>query len=177
VSGRLHGIVAEFSDAAALVAAARSLREAGVDGIEAYTPYPVEGLDRALGARRSRVPAIMLAAGLAGGAGGFLLQYVGMAFGYPLNIGGRPFNSWPAYLPSTYEIGAMAALIIGFCAFAAATRLLRLYDPVLDAPGFEGASQDRFLLCIDAGRAGFDRGLLEILLARAAAQRVAEILG
>ncbi|MBV9859388.1 MAG: DUF3341 domain-containing protein [Alphaproteobacteria bacterium] len=171
----LYGIVAEFADADRLTAAARRLREAGVAGVEAYTPYPVAELDALLDPRPSPVPAIILGAGLLGAAAGFLLQYLGMKFGYPLNIGGRPLDSWPAYIPSTYEIAVLTAIVVGFGAFATATRLSVIYEPVMDAPGFERASQDRFLLCVEAAAPGFDRGRLEALLASAMPSRIAEV--
>lgn len=168
-------VAAEFADAPALVLAAHALRGAGVRGLEAYGPNPIDGCDDVLAARPSPVPAIILAAGLAGAVGGFLLQYVPMAWAYALNIGGRPLDSWPAYLPSTYELAILAALVVGFVAFAAAAGLSRLYDPVQRVPGFERASRDCYILWLDARAAGFDSDRIEQLLVRSAARRIIEV--
>jgi hypothetical protein len=171
----VEAVAAEFADAPALVAAARVLRGAGIGGIEGFGPNPIDGLDEVLAKRRSPIPAIILAAGLAGALGGFLLQYIPMAWAYPLNIGGRPLDSWPAYLPSTYELAVLVALVVGFAAFATVTGMIRLYDPVQRFPGFERASQDRYLLWVDARDPAFDAELVERLLIHSAASRIVEV--
>lgn len=139
------GVIAAFESEEALVAAARRLHSQGI-ALETYTPYPVAAIDEILRAPPSRLPVIIFAAGMLGAAGGFLLQYWGMAVALPLNIGGRPLNSWPAFIPSTFEIAILVAFLAGFAAYIAATRLTALWDPIFAAPGFERASQDRFLL-------------------------------
>ena len=171
------GLIAEFDDAPALVSAVAALRAEGIGDIETYTPYPIDALGSILKDRPSRVPGVVLWAGLAGAAGGFLLQYAGMVFGYPLNIGGRPLDSWPAFLPSTYEIAVLSALLAGFLGFAIATGLSRLYEPVDEAPGFATASQDRFLLCLRGERSALNRERIAALLSRAPVCRVSEIPG
>ena len=178
----LAAVIAAFDSAEDLVAAVRRLREphpvasgrrgrlerllAALRlvnrrrlGIETYTPHPVEELDELLPNPPSLLPAVFLAAGLLGAAGGFLLQLWG-ASAYPINVGGRPIDSWPAFGPSTFELGALCALVVGFIAYLAATRLTRLYDPIFSAPGFERAAQDRYLLCVRGrGRLEVERAL------------------
>jgi hypothetical protein len=166
-----HGsaVIAAFETAEELLAAIASLRR-GNCAVETYTPHPVEGLDELLGRPPSRLPVVFLGAGLLGAAGGFLLQLWG-ASNYPLNVGGRPINSWPAFGPSTFEIGVLTALLVGFLAYLAAARLTRLYDPIFAAPGFQRAAQDRYLVCVKGcGRAEFE-GLIEPLRPR----RIAEV--
>src|SRR5947209_17587139 len=107
----LHGVMAEFTNAHAVLDAARSARQLGYTAVEAYTPYPVEGMAAALGHPRNRVPFIVLVGGLVGAGAGFFMMYWTMAVDYPLNVGGRPFNSWPVWIPVTFE------MLILFAAF------------------------------------------------------------
>lgn len=144
-------VIAAFGSEEELVAAVRRLRPQGV-ALETYTPYPVPAIDEILEAPPSRLPVVIFCAGILGAAGGFLLQYWGMALAFPYNVGGRPLDSWPAFMPSTFELGILAAVVFGFLAYVAATRLTALYHPIFKAPGFERASQDRFLLCVRGRR-------------------------
>lgn len=153
----LFGQMAEFGTEHHLLEAAQAARRAGFTHLDAYTPFPVHGLSDILGFRRSRVPLITLLGGLAGGATGFLLQYWVSAVAYPLNIGGRPLASWPAFVPPAYE------LTILFSAFGALLSMFFInglpmpYHPAFNTPGFERASQDRFFLCVEATDPRFDR--------------------
>ncbi len=159
-----YGILAEYADAAALVAAARRLREAGYRRFEAYSPYPVDALDSVAAEPARRLPATMAAAGIAGAAAGYLLQYWGAVIDYPLNIGGRPLDSWPAFVPACFEFGVIWAVAAGFLAFFAICRLPRLAHPIDRVPGFARASQDRFFLCVERQDPMFDRIRAEALL-------------
>ena len=154
---------------ARLVATLRRLNRRSLF-IETYTPHPVEGLDELLSRPPSRLPVVFLGAGLLGAAGGYLLQVWG-ASDYPINVGGRPINSWPAFGPSTFEIGILTALVVGFIAYIAATRLTRLYDPIFAAPGFERVTQDRYLLYVR----GRERAEIESLLAPLRPRRLVEV--
>ena len=171
----LYGVTAEFAAPEDLVEALRRLRYDGFERIETYTPIPVEDADRALGRRNSLLPLVVALACALGGGLGLFLQYYGSAIGYPVNVGGRPLASWPAFGPSTFEIAVLSAIIVGFLAFLAVNRLTMLYHPIFDAPGFEETSCDRFLLCVEAVDPHFDRERVHALLASSAAYRIADI--
>jgi hypothetical protein len=154
----LYGIIAEFERAQDLVAAARRTREAGYRRMDAYTPLPVEGLSEALGFRDSKVPMIMLIAGLLGGLGGFGLLYWGMSapISYPLNIGGRPLYGWPYFIPITFECIVLLAALSGVVGMFVVNGLPMPYHPVFNVERFELASRNRFFLCIESRDARFD---------------------
>src|SRR5262249_50263711 len=135
----------------------RRTRKQGYRRMDAYTPFPVEGLAQALGQTRRVVPLIVLIAGISGGVGGYFLQWYPMAVDFPLTIGGRPLNSWPAFVPPPFELPILCAAIASIIAMLALNRLPRLHHPIFDTPDFERASTDRFFLCIEAGDPQFDR--------------------
>ncbi|HEX3862816.1 MAG TPA: DUF3341 domain-containing protein [Stellaceae bacterium] len=152
----MSGIALEFPDETPLVQAAQRLRERGVRAIEAYTPYPVEALDALLPLPRNLLPALVFATGMLGLAGGFLLQWYGAAISYPMNIGGRPPASWPAFIPIAFEIAVLCAVTMGFVGFFALAGLPKPYQPIHALPGFERATQDRFFLVVDVADPHFD---------------------
>jgi len=140
------GLIAEFTGAETLLHAVARAREAGYTRLEAYTPYPVEGLAELLGRRRSRLPLAFLLGGLIGGGGGYFMQWYANVIGYPLNVGGRPLHSWPSFIPVTFELTILLASLCGVTALFIAMRLPKLHDPAFAVPGFERASADRFFL-------------------------------
>ena len=146
---RLHGIMAAYESPPHLRAALERARRAGYTCVDAYAPFPVPGLEGGLPGRGSPIPWIVLAAGLAGAAGAFGLQAYA-AFDYPLNVGGRPRFSWPAYIPITFELTVLCAALAGLLAFFVIARFPRLDHPVFSDPRFRRASQDRFFVCIRA---------------------------
>jgi hypothetical protein len=152
----MSGFAAEFDNEAALVAAAMRLREDGIRKIEAYTPYPVAALDGLLPRPFQLLPPLVFAAGLLGLAGGFLLQWYGAAVSYPLDIGGRPPASWPAFIPIAFEIAMLCATVAAFGGFLAMARLPQPYQPISALPGFERATQDRFFLVVDGEDSRFE---------------------
>ena len=154
---KLYGLMAEFERPEDILHAARMAWQAGYRELDAYAPYPVKGLARALGMRRSRIPSIVLIGGLAGGAVGFFMQYWSMAYDYPLNVGGRPHNSWPVFVPIAFELLVLVASFSAFLGMLFLNGLPQLHHPVFNVPGFERASQDRFFLCIEATDPQFDR--------------------
>ena len=160
----MRGLAAEFAAEGALVEAAARLHEAGLRRVEAYTPYPVAGLDDLLPRPANVLPALVFTAGIAGLAGGFLLQWYGAAVSYPLNIGGRPPASWPAFIPIAFEIAVLCAVSAGFVGFFALARLPMPYQPIAALPGFERASQDRFFLVVDDADPRFAAAGVERLL-------------
>ncbi len=151
------GLLAEFETPEALTAAVRKLRELGYRRLDTYTPYPVKPALEELDLPRSRVSLYALIAGLCGAGGAYFLEWWMNAYDYPINVGGRPPHSGPAFIPITFE---MAVLFSGFAAFIcvfAFARLPRLHHPVFEVEGFESASIDRFWLGIDAADPRFDR--------------------
>jgi len=161
----LHGLLAEFDSAAQLLAAVRALRAAaGHLVLEAYAPFPVEGLTAALGERTDRVPLAMLLGALGGGLGTFALECYAAVFDYPLNIGGRPPFSWPAFIPPALEMTLLGAAVLGVLAMLAASGLPRLRHPLFAVAAFERASSDRFFLLVRAAARGFDEAAVRALL-------------
>uniref|UniRef100_Q46SV3 Quinol:cytochrome c oxidoreductase membrane protein n=1 Tax=Cupriavidus pinatubonensis (strain JMP 134 / LMG 1197) TaxID=264198 RepID=Q46SV3_CUPPJ len=128
--------------------AARRARAAGFTHLEAFTPYPVEGLAEAIGMTADRMPLLALLGGLTGGLGGFLLQWYAAVIDYPLNIGGRPAGSWQMFVPVTFSLTILGAALTTVIGMLVANRLPRLRHPLFDAPDFEQASRHRFFLCI-----------------------------
>lgn len=154
---KVYGIMAGFEEPEQLIEAARETRRHGFTKVDAYSPFPLEGLDEALGLRPSRVPLVFLLAGAAGALAAFSLQYYIARFDYPINVGGRPLNSWPAFIPITFELTVLFAGILGFIAVLAMNRLPMPFHPVFNSSSFvEHASQDRFYLCIEASDPKFD---------------------
>ncbi|MCC9075311.1 DUF3341 domain-containing protein [Litorilinea aerophila] len=166
----LYGLMAEFEDGEALLRAARAAREQGYRRMEAYTPFPVEGLPEVLSVRGRRLPLIVLGGGLVGGATGLLLQWYAAAVNYPFNVGGRPHASWPAFIPVTFELTILVAALSAVLGMFALNGLPQPYHPVFNVAEFSAASRDRFFLCIEATDPRFDlqetRAFLETLGAR-----------
>ncbi len=153
----IYGLMAEFRTAAEILDATRRARTAGYRVMDAYTPYPVEGLATELGMTRSRIPSIVLIGGIVGGAVGFLMQYWSMAVDYPFNVGGRPPNSWPVFIPVTFEVLILVASFAAFLGMLFINGLPHPHHPVFNEPRFARASQDRFFLCIEATDPKFER--------------------
>jgi len=146
----IYGVMGEFETPEQLIQAAKKTREAGYRHVDAYAPFPVEGLSEALRLHRSWVPFITLLGGLTGGLGGFGLQYWAAAITYPQNIGGRPLNSWPAFIPVTFELTILGAALSAVLGMLALNRLPQPHHPVFNVPRFTHASTDRFFICIQA---------------------------
>lgn len=158
VKTEVYGLLAEFPSPEALRDAAERARDEGYSQMDAYTPFPVEGLAKALGKERTFIAPIMLAGGVLGGLGAYALQYYAMAMDYPLNVGGRPLHSWPAFVPVTFELTILSAAIAGFIALLFQNGLPRLHHPVFHIERFERASIDAFFLCIEAADSKYGDG-------------------
>lgn len=171
----LHGIIAEFESADELIRAAKRAREAGYTHMDAYSPFPVHGLAEAIGFEDHKVPWVVFISGVIGAVAGFALQYYVSVVDYPLNVGGRPYLSWPAFIPVTFETTVLFAAFGAFIGMLALNGLPRPYHPVFNAPRFERASQDRFFLCIEATDPRFDRVKTRQLLESMGARLVSEV--
>jgi Alternative complex III, ActD subunit len=146
----IYGLLAEFLTPEQILHAASEARKAGYKYISAYTPFAVEGLAHAIGFPRTGVPFLTLIGGLGGGLTGFGLQYWCSAISYPLNIGGRPLNSWPAFIPVTFELTILGASFFAVIGMLALNKLPQPYHPVFNVERFCRASSDRFFLCIES---------------------------
>ena len=148
--------MAEFENPNALVAATHRARLEGYRRMDAYSPFPIEELHEALGAHHTRLPLIVLIGGLCGCLGGYGLQYWVAAMAYPINVGGKPFHSWPAFIPVTFECTILVAALSAVLGMLALNGLPMPYHPVFNVPRFALASRNRFFLCIEARDPKFD---------------------
>jgi hypothetical protein len=147
---QLYGLLAEFPTADSLCAAARHVREHGYTRVEAYSPFAIEGLDEIVGADQGWIAPLTLLGGLLGGAGTYFLQWYAAVVDYPINIGGRPLHSWPAFIPATFEITILGAALAAVVTMLVANGLPRLHHPLFEVEEFELASRNRFFLCLPA---------------------------
>ncbi|MNR92111.1 hypothetical protein D3C72_231320 [compost metagenome] len=174
---RLHGMMAVFETPEALLGAAQRAREAGYQRMDAYTPYPVDGLPETLGIPPDRLPLIVLLSGLAGGILGYGMQFFAMAIHLPINVGGRPLNSWPAFVPITFELTILFGAFGAVIGMLAMNRLPQPYHPSFNVPGFEQVTLDRFALCIEAGDPLFERERTRSFLQGLAPSEVSDVEG
>ena len=152
----LYGLMAEFDNTEDLLSAARRARQAGYKRLDAFTPFPVEGLADIIDVPMSRVPLICLIGGLIGCIGGFYLQYWPNVIGYPLDIGGKPYNSWPAFIPITFELTILCAGLATVFGMLALNGFPTPYHPVFNVAQFELATRNHFFFCIMAQDPKFD---------------------
>jgi hypothetical protein len=148
--------MAEFDAPEKLLAAAHRAREAGWRRLDAYAPYPLEGLAEAVGQHGSRLPWIVLGGGLAGCAAGFALQVWVSAVAYPMNVGGRPLLSWPSFIPVTFEMTVLVAAFSAVLGMLALAGLPMPYHPVFNVDRFARASRDRYFLVLEAADPSFE---------------------
>ena len=160
----MYGLLAEFPSAEALCAAARHVRANGYTRVEAYSPFAIEGLDDIVGADKGWIAPLTLLGGILGGAGTYFLQWYAAVVDYPINIGGRPLNSWPAFIPATFEITILGAAVAAVVTMLVLNGLPRLYHPLFEVEEFELASRNRFFLCLPAHDPVFAPGFARDLL-------------
>jgi len=160
----LYGLLAEFPSAESLCAAVRHVRARGWTRVEAYTPFAIEGLDEIIGADKRWIAPLTLLGGIVGGAATYFLQWYAAVVDYPINIGGRPLNSWPAFIPATFEITILGAAIAAVVTMLVLNGLPRLYHPLFEVEEFELASRNRFFLCLPARDPVFAPGFARDLL-------------
>jgi hypothetical protein len=171
----VYGLMAEFATAAELLQATRRAYSEGYRRMDAYSPFPVPDLAEALGVHSDRVAFVTLTGGLLGGSGAYALQWWINKVAYPLNIGGRPLHSWPAFIIVTFEMAVLFAGIAAVFGMLALNGLPMPHHPTFNAPGFEGASRDRFFLCIEAIDPRFHAGTTRTFLEDLHPARVVEV--
>lgn len=152
----IYGMMAEFDSPSDLVAAARRTHEAGYRTIDAYSPFPVEELAEAIGFHHDRVALVVLIGGLLGCLSGYLMQYWVAAVTYPVNIGGRPMNSWPAFIVVTFEMTILFAGLAAVFGMLALNGLPMPNHPVFNVPRFAFATKDRFFLIVFSSDPKYD---------------------
>jgi hypothetical protein len=151
-----YGLMAEFSDAESLLAAVRRVRDAGYTKFDAFSPFPIHGMPEAIGFKDRSVAPIVLAGGLIGLVAGYGLQYWTSVIAYPINIGGRPYHSWPMFVPPAFETTILFASIAALVGMLALNGLPQPYHPVFNAPRFSLASQESFFLVVEADDPKFE---------------------
>jgi ActD protein len=166
----VYGLMAEFDSAQGLVDAAHKTHAAGYQKIDAYSPFPIEGLAEAIGFTKNSVPLVVLIGGLIGGLSGYLMQYWISAVSYPINVGGKPYHSWPAFIVVTFEMTILFGGLSAVFGMLALNGLPMPYHPVFNVPRFAFATKDRFFLIVFSSDPKYDpmqtRAFLESLGSR-----------
>jgi hypothetical protein len=171
----VYGLLAEFDSPEELVAAGERAYADGYRRLDAYTPFPVHGLAEAIGFRTNRLPLLVLLGGIVGAGVGFFSQYYAAVIDYPINVGGRPLNSWPAFIPITFEVTILVAATTAVLGMLALNGLPQPYHPVFNAPRFALATRDRFFLCIEATDPRFDSEATRKFLEGLGAKEVTDV--
>lgn len=170
-----YGLMAEFETPTDVVAAARRVHEEGYRRIDAFSPYPIEELSEAIGVHSTKMPLIVLIGGIVGLVAGYLMQYYTHVVAYPLNVGGKPFHSWPQFIPITFETTVLGASLAAVFGMLALNGLPEPYHPVFNTPNFALASRDRFFLLVEARDPKFDREQTAAFLKTLGAREVTDV--
>ncbi|WP_426745466.1 DUF3341 domain-containing protein [Myxococcus faecalis] len=173
---RAHAVVGYCRTPSELFLACAALRDGGYTRFDAHTPFPVHGLEKAMGVAQSRLPFIVLVMGLLGGGGGLALQWWTSAVDYPLVIGGKPFFALEFAVPVTFELTILLAAFGTFFGLWALCRLPRFFDPVMQHPEFGRATDDLFFICVETADPRFHPDQTRALLERHGVQDLKEVL-
>lgn len=171
----IWGVSAEYETPELLIAAAKKARLAGYTKMDGYTPMPVEGLSEAIGFKNKQMPALMLLGGILGGTSAYFMQWFANTQSYVLNLGGRPYHTWPNFIVITFEGTILLSALTGVFGMIILNGLPTLYHPIFNAPNFEAASQDKFFLAIEARDPKFEIGEVMALLNETGATNVAAV--
>ena len=171
----IYGLMAEYETPTELVEACKAAYAEGYREMDAYSPFPIEEASEAIGVHRSAVPLVTLLGGLLGGLSGFALQYWINVIDYPLNIGGRPYDSWPAFIVPTFEMTILFAGLVGTFGMFAMNGLPRPYHPVFNVDQFSKVTRDRFFLCVEATDPRFDLAATQQFMERLKPLSISEV--
>lgn len=171
-AAKLYGLLAEYDSASAVYHACEQVRDAGFSRWDSHTPFPVHNLHKAMGLKPSRLPWIVLAMGLLGAGGGFLLQAWVATDAYALVISGKPFLSWPAFIPITFELMVLFAAAGAVFGMFGMNKIPQLYHPLFNSKRFERFSDDKFFISIEAEDPLFDEEETAKLLEKTGASHV-----
>lgn len=173
---QVYGMVAEFSSPDAILKAARKARKEGYTEMDAYTPFPVHGLDEAIGFDEPKIKWLIFIMGVFGGSFGLWLMWWINTTEYPMNVGGRPLFSWPSFVPVTFECTVLFASLTAFFGMLALNGLPHPHHPIFNAKNFERCSQDKFFLCIEAADPKFEADEVSKFMGTLKAENVSEVM-
>ncbi len=171
----IYGVMAEFEGPEQLLEAAQRAYAEGYRKMDAYSPVPVEGLAEAIGFKHRWIPLIVLIGALTGCIGGYYMQYWMSVVNYPINVGGRPYHSWIAFVPITFEMTVLCGAFAAVLGMLAINGLPMPYHPVFNVPSFEFASRNRFFLCIEARDPRFDQAATRTFLESLHAREITDV--
>jgi len=175
LSPAVYGLMAEFDDPGGLVKAAKQTYAAGYRQIDTFSPYPIEEAWEAIGQHDTRLSKIVLGGGLTGLLSGLALQEWVHNIAYPINIAGKPLNSWPQFIPVTFELTILFAALSGVIGMILLNGLPMPYHPVFNVARFERASRDKFFLLVESTDPKFDREQTREFLKGLNASEVSEV--
>jgi hypothetical protein len=171
----IYGLLAEYDTVPGLVSAAETAYKDGYRRMDTYSPFPIEPASEAIGFHKNRVALVVLIGGLLGGMGGYSLEYWVSVIAYPINVGGKPWHSWPAFIPVTFECTVLGAALAAVVGMLVMNGLPMPYHPVFNAPNFALASKDKFFLCIESADPRFDLTSTRRFLEQTNARIVTEV--